>query len=99
VELLRRTPGTGVLWADGRRTFELPGGARVVVRRSPIPVRLARLSPRPFAERLVNKFGLPVAGWRGPTSEGPNPDGPNPGSSGPDGGAFEADTSAAGAGS
>ena len=24
VELLRRTPGTGVLWADGRRTFDLP---------------------------------------------------------------------------
>lgn len=69
VELLRRTPGTGVLWADGRRTFELPPAARVVVRRSPIPVRLARLSPRPFAERLVNKFGLPVAGWRGPTPE------------------------------
>lgn len=69
VELLRRTPGTGVLWADGRRTFELPAAARVVVRRSPIPVRLARLSPRPFAERLVNKFGLPVAGWRGPTPE------------------------------
>ena len=67
VELLKRTPGTGVLWADGRRTFELPGGARVVARRSPIPVRLARLSPRPFAERLVNKFGLPVAGWRGPS--------------------------------
>lgn len=72
VELLRRTPGTGVLWADGRRTFDLPAAARVVVRRSPTPVRLARLSPRPFAERLVNKFGLPVAGWRGPTSdEGP----------------------------
>lgn len=69
VELLRRTPGTGVLWADGRRTFDLPAAARVVVRRSPIPVRLARLSPRPFAERLVNKFGLPVAGWRGPASE------------------------------
>jgi NAD+ kinase len=69
VELLRRTPGTGVLWADGRRTFDLPAAARVVVRRSPTPVRLARLSPRPFAERLVNKFGLPVAGWRGPTAE------------------------------
>ncbi len=68
VELLRRTPGAGVLWADGRRTFELPPAARVVVRRSPVPVRLARLSPRPFAERLVNKFELPVAGWRGPTS-------------------------------
>ena len=72
VELLRRTPGTGVLWADGRRTFELPAAARVVVRRSPVPVRLARLSPRPFAERLVNKFGLPVAGWRGPASERPD---------------------------
>jgi len=69
VELLRRTPGTGVLWCDGRRTFELPAAARVVVRRSPIPVRLARLSPRPFTERLVNKFGLPVAGWRGPVGQ------------------------------
>lgn len=68
VELLRRTPGTGVLWCDGRRTFELPAAARVVVRRSPVPVRLARLSPRPFTERLVNKFALPVAGWRGPTT-------------------------------
>jgi len=74
VELLKRTPGTGVLWCDGRRTFDLPAAARVVVRRSPIPVRLARLSPRPFAERLVNKFGLPVAGWRGPTSDEPTPE-------------------------
>lgn len=71
VELLRRTPGTGVLWADGRRTFDLPPAARVVVRRSSRPVRLARLSPGPFAERLVRKFGLPVAGWRGPASEVP----------------------------
>ncbi|MEO5534872.1 MAG: NAD kinase [Pseudolysinimonas sp.] len=69
VELLRRTPSTGVLWCDGRRTFDLPSGARVVVRRSPVPVRLARLSPGPFAERLVKKFELPVAGWRGPGSE------------------------------
>jgi NAD+ kinase len=74
VELLRRTPGTGVLWADGRRTFDLPAAARVVVRRSPVPVRLARLTPGPFAERLVKKFGLPVAGWRGPTSEQPHTD-------------------------
>lgn len=66
VELLRRNQGTGVLWCDGRRTFDLPRGARVVVRRSPIPVRLARLHPGPFTERLVRKFSLPVAGWRGP---------------------------------
>ncbi|CAN5417072.1 NAD kinase [soil metagenome] len=69
VELLERSVGTGVLWCDGRRTFDLPSGARVVVRRSPIPVRLARLNPRPFTDRLVNKFRLPVSGWRGPGDE------------------------------
>ena len=65
VELLDRTQGTGVLWCDGRRTHELARGARVVVRRSPIPVRLARLSSGPFTDRLVRKFDLPVDGWRG----------------------------------
>ncbi len=66
VEVLDRTQGTGVLWCDGRRTRDLPRGARVVVRRSPTPVRLARLSHGPFTDRLVNKFNLPVHGWRGP---------------------------------
>jgi len=66
VELLERSVGAGVVWCDGRRTFDLPAGARVVVRRSPDPVRLARLSMSPFTDRLVNKFALPVAGWRGP---------------------------------
>ena len=70
VELLDRTQGTGVLWCDGRRTFDLPRGARVVVRRSPVPVRLARLSQGPFTDRLVQKFHLPVTGWRGPAGEG-----------------------------
>lgn len=69
VEVLDRTQGTGVLWCDGRRTHDLPRGARVIVRRSPIPVRLARLSHGPFTDRLVNKFNLPVSGWRGPVSE------------------------------
>ncbi len=66
VELLDRTGGAGILWCDGRRPFDLPNGARVVVRRSPIPVRLARLHPGPFTDRLVHKFDLPVTGWRGP---------------------------------
>lgn len=66
VEVLARTQGTGILWCDGRRAHELPRGARVVVRRSPKPVRLARLSHGAFTDRLVNKFGLPVDGWRGP---------------------------------
>src|SRR6202000_2526748 len=65
VEVLDRTQGTGVLWGDGRRTRDLPRGARVVVRRSPIPVRLARLTRGPFTDRLVRKFSLPVDGWRG----------------------------------
>lgn len=69
VEVLDRTQGTGVLWCDGRRTHDLPRGARVVVRRSPVPVRLARLSQGPFTDRLVNKFNLPVYGWRGPAGD------------------------------
>ena len=69
VEVLDRTQGTGVLWCDGRRTHDLPRGARVVVRRSPIPVRLARLNQGPFTDRLVNKFALPVHGWRGPAGD------------------------------
>jgi NAD+ kinase len=68
VELLERNQGTGVLWADGRRMFPLPVGARVVVRRSPVPVRLARVNQGPFTDRLVRKFALPVNGWRGPSA-------------------------------
>lgn len=66
VEVLDRTQGTGVLWCDGRRTWDLPRGARVIVRRSGKPVRLARLYQGPFTDRLVSKFTLPVSGWRGP---------------------------------
>jgi NAD+ kinase len=55
----------GVLWADGRRTFDLTAGARMRVSRHPRPVRLARVARSPFTERLVAKFGLSVEGWRG----------------------------------
>jgi NAD+ kinase len=66
VEVLARTGGAAVLCADGRRVRDLPPGSRVIVRRSPVPVRLARLHSGPFTDRLVNKFNLPVTGWRGP---------------------------------
>jgi NAD+ kinase len=66
IEVLERTNGTGILWCDGRRSHDLPPGARVVVRRSDEPVRLARLHPAAFTDRLVRKFRLPVEGWRGP---------------------------------
>ncbi|UNK72039.1 NAD kinase [Microbacterium sp. H1-D42] len=65
IEMLDRTDGMGILWCDGRRSHDLPRGARVVVRRSAQPVRLARLHPTAFTNRLVRKFQLPVAGWRG----------------------------------
>jgi NAD+ kinase len=67
---------SAVLWCDGRRMFELDPGAHVEVRRGSEPVLLARLRGlggsaegaeigAPFTDRLVAKFGLPVAGWRG----------------------------------
>jgi NAD+ kinase len=62
----------GVLWCDGRRRVELPPGSRVEVQRGDRPVLLARIPARAeirigasFTDRLVEKFGLPVAGWRG----------------------------------
>jgi NAD+ kinase len=75
-----------VLWCDGRRMFELDPGARVEVRRGSEPVLLARLQGAgaggegaeigaPFTDRLVAKFGLPVAGWRGRGGRRRMPDG------------------------
>ena len=65
---MQRSTGSGVLWCDGRRTWDLPPGARVEVRKSDLPVRLARFRQGPFTDRLVRKFSLPVDGWRGPAS-------------------------------
>lgn len=70
VEVLTRSVSAGVLSCDGRRTTQLPVGTRVEVRRSPIPVRLARLSHAPFTDRLVSRFDLPVSGWRGRAPNG-----------------------------
>ncbi len=64
VEVISRQT-SGVLWCDGRRTVDLPPGARIEVRRGARPVRLVRLHEAPFTDRLVAKFGLPVEGWRG----------------------------------
>ena len=74
VEVVPHSHVHGVMWCDGRRTVELPPGARIEVRRSQIPVRLVRFTTEPFTDRLVAKFALPVtefelqsglpAGWR-----------------------------------
>ena len=79
VEVLANNEGAGVLWCDGRRTVDLPPGARIEVRRGDRPVRLVRLRDAPFTDRLVAKFGLPVEGWRGASErrrrDGGEPDG------------------------
>jgi NAD+ kinase len=65
VEVIAPAEASGVLWCDGRRTVDLPPGARIEVRRGKRPVRLVRLHEAPFTDRLVAKFGLSVEGWRG----------------------------------
>ncbi len=66
VEVLAGTSdGGALLWCDGRRVVPVAAGDLVRVRRGARPVRLARLHDRPFTDRLVAKFSLPVDGWRG----------------------------------
>jgi NAD+ kinase len=55
---------TAVMCCDGRRVFDLAPESVITVRRGTLPVRVAQLRPRPFTDRLVAKFGLPVQGWR-----------------------------------
>jgi NAD+ kinase len=57
--------GGAAMWCDGRRAFDLPDGATVELRKGDRPVAFARLSAGSFTDRLVRKFDLPVAGWRG----------------------------------
>jgi len=60
-----------VLFCDGRRVFDVPPAGVVTVRRGELPVRVAQLRPRPFTDRLVAKFALPVAGWRANSHDSP----------------------------
>jgi NAD+ kinase len=55
---------SAVLTCDGLRHVALPKGARVRVVSGRTAVRLARLWPGPFTDRLVHKFALPVKSWR-----------------------------------
>jgi NAD+ kinase len=63
----RRT--SAVMFCDGRRTHEISPGDRIEVSRSELPIRLVRLRSAPFTDRLVEKFQLPVQGWRGRNDE------------------------------
>jgi NAD+ kinase len=65
VEVLDVSRTYGVVSCDGRRSVELRTGMEIEVTRGRQRLRLARLSQAPFTDRLVQKFGLRVEGWRG----------------------------------
>lgn len=58
--------GSAVAVMDGFRRIDVPPGSRVEVIRGHRPVKWVRLDQKPFTDRLVRKFQLPVSGWRGP---------------------------------
>lgn len=58
------TTGPVVISADSQRSTDLATGAKLRIVRNTQPVKLARIHPTPFTERLVAKFELPVHGWR-----------------------------------
>lgn len=61
-----RSSSKAVAVMDGFRSIYMPPGSRVEVVRGRRPVRWVRLDHSTFTDRLVTKFRLPVAGWRGP---------------------------------
>lgn len=65
VELIHASPTHGVVWCDGSRSIDLRAGMEIEIARGQHRLRLARLSESPFTNRLVNKFQLPIEGWRG----------------------------------
>ena len=65
IEVLPFDESRVVVWCDGRRTTDIVGGMVVSAQVGGHRLRLARMSERPFVDRLVRKFALPVDGWRG----------------------------------
>jgi NAD+ kinase len=72
MELLRHDH-PGVLSCDGRRSAPLAPGSVVRVRRSDLAMRIVRLYGSDFARRLVEKFQLPVKGFRDGPGLTPHP--------------------------
>ena len=81
VEVLAQTEGAGVLWCDGRRTVDLPPGARIEVRRGRIADPPGAAAPgavhrsagrevRPARRRLA-RLGGATAAHRGPMTGAP----------------------------
>ena len=76
VEVLDRSPAPACCGATVGVRLELPLGARVEVRRGARrPCGSRGCTPAPFTDRLVDKFGLPVDGWRGRPRRRPHGEG------------------------
>ena len=69
IQLIDRSQTDGVVWCDGRRSADLRDGLQIEVQQGRHRLLLARPSEAPFTDRLVNKFGLRVEGWRGEADE------------------------------
>lgn len=65
LQLLRKDH-PGVLSCDGRRSVGVEPGCIVHVRKGALPVRIVRLGGSAFSHRLVEKFDIPVRGFRDP---------------------------------
>ena len=59
------------VWCDGLRRTSVPPGTVVSTRVGARHVRLVRLDATPFSARLVERFNLPVRGWRANTRQDP----------------------------
>ncbi len=64
VLVLEETWADPEMWCDGSRRTVLPAGSVVSTTVGERPVRLVRLDDTPFSARLVQRFNLPVRGWR-----------------------------------
>lgn len=69
VEVRQGRDAAAVMWCDGRRRVDIPGGSRVTAVKSQYPVTVVRLDQGPFTDRLVEKFRLPTEGWQGPKKD------------------------------
>lgn len=64
IDVAQESTVSAILITDGRRQTDLPVGSRVVLKTSATPIVFARLRISTFTDRLVEKFRLPVQGWR-----------------------------------
>ena len=69
VEVIPHAEGLGVMWCDGRRPVDLRPGSRIDVRRSAVPMRLARRANLERAQLLLessSRRALQARQWHGP---------------------------------